>query len=186
MYESISESSEEKQLISDALDNHKKELADLTLEVYSTQNELLETRDTLNETYDEVELRRSDGIFEMYNPTYSELMDFIRSDGTNRKRYDEETFNCVHYSLEVKNNAESIGMRCGYVTINLSGDYDHAIVAFNTTDRGIIYLEPQSDEVANLEVGKYYWADCVVIRSSRYYYPRDPDDIIQDYGILFW
>jgi hypothetical protein len=29
-------------------------------------------------------------------------------------------------------------------------------VAFNTTDRGFIFIEPQSDEIVDLEVGKNY------------------------------
>jgi hypothetical protein len=184
-YQSISESTQEKPLFQNELDGYKQELANVNSEIYYIQNELINTKNTLNVTYDEVELRRSDGIFEMYNPTRQETISFIMADRTSSKRYDEETFNCVHYSVEVKNNAESNGIKCAYVALNLSGEHNHALVAFNTTDRGLLFIEPQSNEVVNLEVGKDYWAECVVVRSSRYYYPRDLDNIVEGFE-LYW
>jgi predicted membrane GTPase involved in stress response len=46
----------------------------------------------------------------------------------------------------------------------------HAIVCFNTTDKGIIFIEPQTDEIAQVVVGEYYrtseiWVSLGVIKS---------------------
>jgi hypothetical protein len=57
-------------------------------------------------------------------------------------------------------------------------------VAFNTTDKGLLYYEPQTDEKVNLQVGKDYWADCVVVQPG-YYYEDDPDCIVEDFT-LYW
>lgn len=185
IYQSTSELSQEKQTLQNELNSREKELTNVNSQIYYTENELIKTRNSLNETYCEVEMRQSDGIYELHNPSYSEAMSFIKTDKTNYKKYDEETFNCAHYSLEVNNESESRGIRCAYVFVNLSGEVAHALVAFNTTDKGILYIEPQSDEKVNLEVGKDYWADCVVEKSSRYYYEKDPDNIVEDYEI-YW
>jgi hypothetical protein len=184
-YQSIAESTQEKQIFQNKLDEYKQELANVNSEIYYIKNELINTRNTLNVTYDEVELRRSDGFFEMYNPTRQEAISFIMTDRTSSKRYDDETFNCAHFSFEVKNNAEIEGIRCAYVFVALRGGVGHALVVFNTTDRGLLFIEPQSNEIVNLEVGKDYWADCVVVRSRRYYYPRNRDNIVEGFE-LFW
>jgi hypothetical protein len=185
IYQSTSELSQEKQTLQNELNSCEKELTNVDLQIYYTENELIKTRNSLNETCYEVEMRQSDGIYELHNPSYSEAMNFIKTDKTNYKKYDDETFNCAHYSLEVNNESESRGIRCAFVVVNLSGGVAHALVAFNTTDKGILYIEPQSDEKVNLEVGKDYWADCVVEKSSRYYYEKDPDNIVKDYE-LYW
>jgi hypothetical protein len=55
----------------------------------------------------------------------------------------------------VNNNAEAEGLRCAFVLLC----YDvgqHAVVAFQTTDRGLVYIEPQTDAVIHPEVGDTY------------------------------
>lgn len=59
---------------------------------------------------------------------------------------------CSDFAEMLHNNAEKAGLRCAYVSIDLSGYTDpysygissntgHALVAFNTTDRGLIYID---------------------------------------------
>jgi hypothetical protein len=185
VYQSISELTNEKQEIDDELSGCISDLDEINSGILLTKKEIRQIKSELNETSSELELRKSDGLYEMHDPTYSEAMNFIRTDKTNSKRYNEDTFNCAHYSLVVNNNSESVGIRCACVIVNLSGEEGHALVAFNTTDEGILYIEPQSDEKVNLKVGKDYWADCVVERSSRYRYLRDSDNIVEGYE-LYW
>jgi hypothetical protein len=185
-YQELSDLSKEKKSIQNELDSRNQDLLTVKSEIKYIQRELIKTRENLNKSFYEVEMRRSDGVVEISNPTYSDAMVFIRADKTDKKKYVEGSFTCTHFSLEVKNNAEKNGIRCGYVVVNLSGGERHALIAFNTTDKGILYIEPQTDAEVNLRVEKDYWADCLVVRSSRYYYRSDPDNIVQDFDILFW
>jgi hypothetical protein len=179
----ISKLESEKKYLQNLVKDKNDDLNTVTSQISYTNSQINQIKNNLNEAVDELELLRSGKRYNLRNPTYSEVISFIASDRTNYERYDEDTFNCAHYARGVNNNSEAKGIRCGYVAVNLSVSA-HALVAFNTTDKGIIYYEPQSDEKVNLQVGKDYWADCVVERGS-YYYLRNSDNVIQDFTI-FW
>ena len=142
-----------------------------------------QTRNSLNNVAEELKLLRSGKRYTLHDPTYSEVISFITSDKTDKKQYSEH-FTCINFAQEVNNNAEARGIRCGVVFVNLSGGDGHALVAFNTMDRGLVFFEPQSDERVNLQVGKDYWADCVIPRGN-YYYERNPDNIVKDFKIVW-
>ncbi|MEM3578387.1 MAG: AN1-type zinc finger protein [Candidatus Bathyarchaeia archaeon] len=98
-----------------------------------------------------------DGARTGYNirdPTYQEMLDFIALDKTDENEY-SENYTCLHFTADVKNNAFKAGYRCEFVYIELTLGA-HAIVCFNTTDRGIIFIEPQTDEIVNVAVGEFY------------------------------
>lgn len=79
--------------------------------------------------------------------TYQQVMDWLRKDKTDAVPYGDNNFTCVDYSAQVKSNAELDNIRCGFMYIwNLDGTA-HAIVVFDTTDRGFVYVEPQFDWV---------------------------------------
>lgn len=118
------------------------------------------------------------------DPTYSQLVDFLKTDKTDeypyvrvvttsRSYYGSAESNvdisylealidgtkqpdppriCADFAEMLHNNAERAGFRCAYVSIKLSGysdpynygissDTGHALVAFDTTDRGLIYID---------------------------------------------
>ena len=81
----------------------------------------------------------------VHNPTYAEMTVFIRSDTTNQNAY-SDTYKCGSFSSDVILNAKKQGIEAGYVTI-LGKPDNHAIVAFRTTDKGLWFLEPQSDAI---------------------------------------
>jgi hypothetical protein len=92
---------------------------------------------------------------ELKNPTFQELKDFILRDPTNLNKFVLNQYECRHYATEVDNNAEAEGLRCAFVLLC----YDrgqHAVVAFDTTDRGLVYIEPQTDARIYPEVGGEY------------------------------
>jgi len=100
-----------------------------------------------------------DGAGSGYNirdPTYQEALQFIASDQTDKNQYDENTYNCHDYTANVKNNAFEGGYRSGYVYIEFREGV-HALVAFDTVDQGMIYIEPQDDNIMTLTVGQPYW-----------------------------
>ncbi|MDP2901208.1 MAG: hypothetical protein Q8O47_09595 [Candidatus Bathyarchaeota archaeon] len=112
--------------------------------------------------------------FNIRDPTYSEMISFIATDRTDDNNYVDTSYVCHDFSYDVKTNAFNAGYRCFWVGIEM-GDHTvqtgHAIVAFNTTDRGIIYIEPQSDRVMNVQIGKPYWD------RSRYSAPSYDDTV---------
>jgi hypothetical protein len=89
------------------------------------------------------------------NPTFEEMKNFLLKDPTHRKQYIPNVFECRHFATEVDNNAKAAGWECGFVLICYAQS-QHAVVAFNTTDRGLIYIEPQTDVAIGVKVGGYY------------------------------
>lgn len=88
------------------------------------------------------------------DPTYSEVIAFVNSDTTDENEYTED-YICFDFTSDFKSNAFQTGYRCGFVYIELN-ESAHAIVCFNTTDNGLIYIEPQTDEIVTLTIGQVY------------------------------
>jgi hypothetical protein len=81
---------------------------------------------------------------------------FLAQDPTNNKNYVENKYVCVDFAAAVNNTAEAQGIRCAMVDIFYPDGYGHTIVAFDTTDKGLIYVEPQFDQEVELVVGRSY------------------------------
>jgi len=94
--------------------------------------------------------------FILHNPTYQEMKTFLAQDPTNNNNYIENKYVCVDFAAAVKNNAEATGIRIAMVDIFYPDGYGHTVVAFDTTDRGLIYIEPQFDQEVKLIVGRSY------------------------------
>ncbi len=90
------------------------------------------------------------------NPSYQEMKQFLAEDATESKAYSENQYVCVDFAVGVNNNAEEMGIRCAIVDIFHPDGYGHTIVAFETTDKGLIFIEPQFDREVKLMVGKSY------------------------------
>ena len=111
---------------------------------------------------------------EAADPTFVELAAFIKADPTDSKDYVEDGPNayvCSDFAEEVHNNAETAGIRAGWAGIKFTGmEVGHAVNAFETTDKGLIYIDctngrshenegdeaPSWDTVAYIEAGKRY------------------------------
>ena len=89
------------------------------------------------------------------NPTFQELRDFILKDRANRNEFVLNLYECRHFATDVNNNAEAKGLRCAFVLLCFDRG-QHAVVAFDTTDRGLVYIEPQTDAAIHPEVGGKY------------------------------
>jgi hypothetical protein len=92
--------------------------------------------------------------YNLRDPTYIGALQFIRSDETDRNQYNQ-SYRCTNFADDFMNNAFRAGYRCGYVTIEFP-EINHVIVCFNTSDNGLIFIEPQSDEIVALATGKPY------------------------------
>jgi hypothetical protein len=89
-------------------------------------------------------------------PSLQILKDFIEEDDTDKMKYVEGKFECTDFSNRFVMNF----LKKGYfscVAYLESEDKAHAIVAVNTTDYGVVYVEPQYDKIIyDLEVGDNY------------------------------
>ena len=118
-------------------------------------------------------------ICSLRNPTYQEMLDFLAHDTTNSKPYLPDQHMCVDFAAEVKNNAQAEGIRAAIVYILNSGGIGHTIVAFDTTDRGLQFVEPQYDRVVKLVVGQSY------SEINNFLPEPDNDDVIDRYLIIW-
>ncbi len=94
------------------------------------------------------------------DPTYQEAVVFINSDKTDENVYTDD-YVCHDFTADFDYNAAKAGYRCGFVYIEYS-DSAHAIACFNTTDNGIIYVEPQNDEIVTIAIGQLYLGYIVI------------------------
>lgn len=97
------------------------------------------------------------------DPTFLELVSFIKRDKTDTIRY-SDNYVCADFAETLHNNAEANGLKAGYVCIDFFGDPNgHAMNAFNTTDKGLIYIDCtgtiksfpcNKDKLIKIEIGK--------------------------------
>lgn len=124
--------------------------------------------------------------YDLRDPTYKEVLSFLKQDKTDRNEYIEDTYGvyvCSHFARDVGNNAEEAGLRAAYVSLRYM-DGGHAIVAFNTVDEGLVYFEPHSDERARPVVDKRYY-ECIEPKPGRSYVEPDFDDTIKDILVIW-
>lgn len=79
------------------------------------------------------------------NPTFAELKSFIDEDTTDRRYYITDFYMCGEFAGDVHNNAEKAGIRTAVVAILIESDDGstsyHALNAFKTTDKGLIFID---------------------------------------------
>ena len=113
-----------------------------------------------------------------HKPSWAELKAFLEDDPTDRRAYIAGTYTCGDFAETLHNNAEAAGIRTAIVAIELKSPtmagaiLNHSLNAFETTDRGIMYIDDTSsssgyyaDKVASLKIGDDY--TCVSIFPQR-------------------
>ncbi len=75
---------------------------------------------------------------------------------------------CSDFAEMLHNNAEIHGFRAGYVGITLAGTTSgHAIDVFNTTDRGLVYVDDTGGDPKPQSTGSGLWTSGVRARGTR-------------------
>lgn len=117
---------------------------------------------------------------ELRNPTYQELREFLAGDQTDSNPYIKGDYVCFDFAAELNNNAEASGIRAAYVRISFR-EWAHAVAAFETVDRGLIFIEPQTDkDVGELVINRPYpWQTSGAERTRKY------DDLITEIQIMW-
>ena len=122
--------------------------------------------------------------YKLRDPAYAEVKDFLMQDKTDLVPYNELTYVCTHYARDVINNAINKGIRTAYVEIRHPG-MGHSIVAFETTDKGIVYFEPQYDSEVRPVLGRKLW-ECMLPRADGAVFTApNYDDTINDVLIIW-
>ena len=75
------------------------------------------------------------------DPTWDELIAFLHSDDTDEQSYNEDEFVCSDFAEMLHNNAEVSGTKAAYVGVEFVEGEGHALTAFNTTDKGLVYVD---------------------------------------------
>lgn len=84
------------------------------------------------------------------NVTYEALKDFLYNDITDENTYlialitedeNDVDFICSDFAELLHNNAEASGLKAGLVYVELSGYSDHTMNVFETTDKGLIFID---------------------------------------------
>jgi len=124
--------------------------------------------------------------YTLKDPTYKEVITFLRQDKTDENEYVEDTYGvyvCSHFARDVGNNAEEAGLRCAYVELRYP-EGGHAIIAFDTIDEGLVYFTPQTDERVKPVIGKQYY-QCIEPKPGYYYKKPSFDDTIMDILVIW-
>lgn len=169
---------------------------------------------------------------EAKNSTYSELLDFLRTDKTDEFPYQynnlilgfyfgdaedkidliwvkgiidgalqpENPRICADFAERLHNNAELAGIRCGFVSLDMTGytdpfnlgiasDSGHACNVFETTDRGLIYIDctgiignygpANNDTIVKIQIGQQYNQD-FLFPSGGWYIPSGVMGVVTD------
>jgi hypothetical protein len=76
------------------------------------------------------------------DPSWDELRTFLQQDDTDEHLFREGAFVCADFAELLHNNAEASGIRAAFVGVDFRADEEaHALNAFNTTDKGLVYVD---------------------------------------------
>jgi uncharacterized coiled-coil protein SlyX len=86
--------------------------------------------------------------------TRKELKEFLKKDKTNNLKYSDD-FDCNAFSFTLIRNLYDYG----YLAYPVYIEYDdsaHMVVSVYDENEELIYIEPQNDDIINIELGEYY------------------------------
>jgi hypothetical protein len=75
------------------------------------------------------------------DPTWKELIAFLQKDDTDNHRYIKGLFVCADFAEMLHNNAEASGIKAAWVSVDFTIGEGHALNAFDTTDKGLVYVD---------------------------------------------
>lgn len=160
LYESSADELKDTQIQLDLLENKlatsEKEKQDLQRTADEVQEKLALYEDTLGtKVFSDVTSPYSSGnasTLELINqataknPTWEELLYFLREDKTDKKLYVTGVYECGNFALDLHNNAEANGIRTALVAVHFYNSPSHALNAFKTTDKGLVYIDDTGDK----------------------------------------
>lgn len=129
------------------------------------------------------------------DPSYAELLNFLRADETDKIQYNYGSFVCADFAETVHNNAENASIKSGYVTIDFNEiDGGHACNVFNTTDRGLVFIDctgyregyyGNCDTIVDMRIGEKYKVNGL-FGSRKYYVGYNNEDLTVKTYEIYW
>jgi len=80
----------------------------------------------------------------------------VASDETDSHPYTKGSYTCADFAAAFRSNALGAEYECGIAFLYFPDNTCPALNCFNTTDRGLVFVEPQSYKFVNVEIGKSY------------------------------
>lgn len=90
--------------------------------------------------------------FCLNQPSHKQVLAFLGADDTDKL----QGVNCIVFTQRLLQNAHGAGWLCYPVVLNFAEGGSHVLVAFDTVDKGLVFIEPQTDEQVEVEIGKEY------------------------------
>jgi len=101
---------------------------------------------------------------------------------------------CADFAERLHNNAELAGIRCAYVSVGLAGSEGHACNAFQTTDRGLFYIDctgvsdshgpDNNDKIVDIQLGQQYDPE-YLFPSGGWYIPGGTMGEVTDFEVVW-
>jgi len=141
---------------------YSQEISNLELQINNLEQKLRESEKRLTETQSALNsLKERISRKLIVQPSYAELLNFIREDKTDELKFIEENnqFVCTDFANTFVRNFREKGFYSCTAILYFSKppNSSHAIVAVNTTDLGLVYVEPQTDDIIfSLKEGDNY------------------------------
>ena len=82
---------------------------------------------------------------ETTHQTFDDVASFIETDNTSVEDYGEG-MNCVDFAFAMARKAQWQGLSPEIVKIDLIEGESHVMLMFNTSDKGLVFIEPQTDK----------------------------------------
>jgi vacuolar-type H+-ATPase subunit I/STV1 len=82
-------------------------------------------------------------------PTYSEVLNFVQEDDTDKQPFNntDYSFICTDYTNRFISNFRKKGFYACETILYFPDYQSHSIVAIYTLDKGLIFVEPQNDQI---------------------------------------
>lgn len=124
------------------------------------------------------------------DPTWQQLVLFLFADTIDEKSYSVFSFPCGAFAEGVHNNAEAAGIRAAWVSVDFEDDSEgHALNAFNTIDKGLVYVDCTGDDPRFAIPGRLVYDPTT--GEIEWEYPPEPDHdkvayvvVGREYGLI--
>lgn len=85
----------------------------------------------------------------------SQVLAFVKSNQVNQLTYRPGQFVCTEFAVALHNDAEAAGLRCALVGVRFQRGAGHALNAFQTTDKGLVYIDCTGSPRPSADPGRY-------------------------------
>ena len=140
------------------IDEMAEDLAQLEADYQGLQNDYTSLQDNCQSSqtsYQKLLERLEQSALE--DVSWPELKEFLEQDDTDRLAYVEGSFDCSGFAITLRDSAARCGIRCAYVEIEFAVEGGHALDAFETTDRGLVYVDSiEADQIAYVKLNELY------------------------------